>query len=158
MRNGLALLFVPVTVLTACESVPWQKKSADPSGPVDAPPVVEPGLRLSPQQRFADVPLPEGAQEDLERTYVFESKDLQIGRMVYMVKAKVAELGQFYIRECPASDWKLESVLQAEGAELVFAKPGKRLHVSIRPQGVTRGGGSLLVLNLTPDPTTAGVN
>jgi len=107
-------------------------------------------LPLSAEQRFKDVPLPQDAHEDLERTYVYESGTLQIGRMVYTSKASINELAQFYIRECPAAEWKLERALQAGGAELLFRKPGKRLDVEIRSQGVGRS--QLLVLNLTPDP------
>jgi len=93
--------------------------------------------------------LPMGVREDREKTYVFESKTLQIGRMVYTLRASVAEVAQFYIRECPVSDWKLQSALQADGAQLIFEKPGKRLEVNAREVGLARGG-TQLILHLTP--------
>jgi hypothetical protein len=148
-----------LVLLTACETMPWDRRSSS-SGDVmagdgtadtsmEAPIVAPPGLQLSAESRFADVPLPSGVREDRERTYVYESKTVQIGRMVYTLRASVADVAQFYIRECPVSGWKLERSLQADGAELLFEKPGKRLEVIVRDIGLARGGTSL-VLHLTP--------
>lgn len=154
------LFAAALVLLTACETMPWDRRSSS-NGDVladdgsvgdtsmEAPVVVPPGLQLSAESRFADVPLPSGVREDAERTYVFESKTLQIGRMVYTLRSSVADVAQFYIRECPVSGWKLQRTLQADGAELVFEKPGKRLEVFVRDIGLARGGTSL-VLHLTP--------
>ncbi|MBI2422197.1 MAG: hypothetical protein HYV27_05150 [Candidatus Hydrogenedentes bacterium] len=124
------------------------------SGGTPAPPLDD-GLRIAPEQRFKDVPLPSNLREDYERTYVFESDNLQIGRMVYNSKASVSELGQFYIRECPVSGWNLDSTTQDDdGAQLRFSKPGRQLDVTIRRQGVGRA--QLLILHLTPAPGRGG--
>jgi hypothetical protein len=158
MIRTILMIALASAGLTACQSMPWQNSSASPQPPVEllddtagveAPPVQDPGLPLGVEQRFKDVPLPSDVREDQNRSYVYESSTLQIGRMVYTSKASVNELAQFYIKECPAADWKLKSVLQAEGTQLIFLKPGKRLEVFIKPQGVGRS--QLLVLNLTPD-------
>lgn len=158
MRRTLSVLSIAAFLMVSCETTPWNKGESE-MPPVElleeegegvaVQPPPEESLPLSTEQRFADVPLPADVRADLERTYVFESKDLQIGRMVYYSKAAVAELAQFYIKECPAADWELESVLQANGAQLVFRKPGKRLSVDIRPQGIGRS--QMLILNLTPE-------
>ena len=100
-------------------------------------------------RRFPDIPLPPGAREDLQRTYVYESGAIQIGRMVYSVKAPVNEVAQFYIEQAPRNQWVLDSVMQAEGAQLLFTKPGKRLQVYIRDTGVTKRGVEL-ILHMTP--------
>ncbi len=160
LRMGI-LVTVIVVGCTACQTNPFARNSnptaeiepLDSTGAApqssEAPILPPPGLALAPESRFADVPIPAGLTENLERTYVFESRNLQVGRMVYESKASVSELAQFYIREAPTSDWKLESVLQADGAELSFRKPGKRLQVSIHEAGMTRGRS--LVVHLTPD-------
>ena len=144
-----------VAFLAGCQS---RSNSPDPladMGPLDSAPLEdgdllpEPGLQPASQQRFSDVPLPAGVVEDFDRTYIFESKDLQIGRMVYRIKASVAEVARFYIREGGRAGWTLDSVLQADGAELVFRKPAKRLRVTIRDSGIRRG--TLLVIHLTPE-------
>lgn len=122
---------------------------------VTPPPVAQPGLPLSTDQRFNDVPLPVGVKEDLDRSYVYESASLQIGRMVYTSRETVNALAQFFIRECPTANWTLQHVVQAEGADLEFRKPGKRLHIIVRDQGPTKG--RLLVINLTPSEGSAGL-
>lgn len=169
MNRNFAVLIVLGVVLSACGSMPWNKDTAAP--PVELlnekeAAAVDQQLASSSstaaagdaqanvnapsagEQRFKDVPLPQNVREDLERTYVYESSRIQVGRMVYSSKASVNELAQFYIQECPKQGWTLNNVLQAEGVQLAFSKPDKRLDVSIRGQGVGRS--QLLVLTLTP--------
>ena len=143
-------------MLAGCETTPWQKNKDSDLPAIEGemelleptPPVFDEGLPLSANQRFSDIPLPVGVDEDFDRTYVFESRTMQVGRMVYTSRESVNELAKFYIRECPAADWKLQSSLQAEAIHLQFSKPGKRLEIRIQPQGVGRH--NLLILNLTP--------
>jgi hypothetical protein len=99
--------------------------------------------------RLTDVPVPEKATADMERTYVYEASGIQVGRMVYRVKGGVTETAQFYIDECKALGWNLESVLQANTTNLLFRKPGRRLDVSVQPQSLRSG--NLLILTLTPE-------
>lgn len=157
--RSISALLTVAFLLTACQGPlgttnPFARKSEpvvdlnSPSPGVTPPPVPAPGLPLSTDQRFKDVPLPMGVKEDLERSYVYESSALQIGRMVYTSREPINALAQFFIRECPASDWKLQQVVQANGADLEFRKPGKRLDISIRDQGPAKG--RLVVINLTP--------
>ena len=87
--------------------------------------------------------------EDLEHSYVYESKDLQIGRMVYETEANTTEVAQFFIDECPAAGWQLESTVQAEGIELVFRKPAKHLLVTVTPKRFSRTK-QKVILHLTP--------
>ncbi len=169
MSAGLSIVRYVIPILlvslaTACSTFPMRQSSPPPiddldsgsgnagalnDAPImDAPPP-EPGLRLAVDQRFSDIPLPLGLKPDADRTYVFENRTLQIGRMVYSSRETVNDLAQFFIRECPAADWQLNSTTQASGAQLVFNKPGKRLAISIRDLGVSRG--RELVINMTPE-------
>jgi hypothetical protein len=160
-RAAVAVL-VGACLLAGCQTGnPFAKSSTPPPAellePGDtAPPSAEPytappeaGLALSPSQRFADVPLPQGVKEDAEKTFVYEDKTIQIGRMVYTSKASLNELAQFYIRECPAADWKLQNFIQADGADLLFLKGNKRLKVNVRDLGITKG--RQLILTVTPE-------
>jgi hypothetical protein len=155
----IAVVLTGIVGAAGCQSSPFgtsnpfARRSPAPvvdmsTGAVIPPPVPEPGLALATDQRFKDVPLPVGVKEDLERSYVYESANLQIGRMVYTTREDVNSLAQFFIRECPSAQWQLEHVVQAGGADLEFRKPGKRLYVQIRNLGVTKG--RLLIINLTP--------
>lgn len=161
---GMLALLLAIVLTVGCTTFPPRQSSPPPvedidadSGNegsmmdapiVDAPPP-EPGLELAIDQRFSDIPLPLNLKPDPDRTYVFENRTLQIGRMVYTTRDSVNDLAQFFIRECPAADWELDSITQASGAELVFRKPGKRLAVTIRDLGVSRG--RELIINMTPE-------
>ena len=159
MTRLLAAVLMAALLCLGCETMPWKKTSEpplveelEPLDPVDSSePLVVPetGLKLSPEQRFKDIPLPQNVKEDLDKTFVFESSTLQIGRMVYTSRASMNELVQFYVRECPTADWKLENVLQAECTTLLFTKPGKRLDVTVQDLGLPRARS--LVLILTPE-------
>lgn len=162
MKRSLLLIIVAVFVFTGCGHLPWQNSGSstdsgtdplvaeiEPLEGTEDPPLLEPGLLLSSEHRFSDIPLPVGAVPDIERTYVFESKTLQIGRMVYNSKATVNELAQFYIKECPLAGWTRVSILESNGVEIMFNKPGKRLTVVAREESKFRG--RLLVLSLTPE-------
>ena len=160
MARTLVLMLVAAVAVTACKTMPWDKKTTESEpvaelDPLDqeivyTPPVVpEPGLQLAPEQRFKDIPLPMGLKEDIERTYVYESSSLQIGRMVYTSKDSAGELAQFFIRECPTSGWASKNVVEAETKTLLFTKPGKRLEIEIQQAGALRG--RRVIIALTPE-------
>lgn len=155
MRRAMSLAVIMALGIAACTTGPFGKKTAGPLPGVDdgsgTQAVVPsgPGLLPAPAPRFPDIPMPQGLKEDIERSYVYESAALQIGRMVYSSRNKLNELASFYLQECPGNGWELERVLTAEGYEMLFKKPGKRLTILIRDLGVTRGRS--LVLNLVPE-------
>jgi len=160
MRRSLVLLVILGLALSACQSVrwPWQKQTVPPPDLSDLededlpepPPPVEGALRVSSQQRFTDIPLPVGARED-PRTYVFQSASLRVGRLVYTMRASMADLANFFMSECPAADWELKTFVQADGAELTFMKGGEVLLVRIREVGVTRS--CEFEIHITPEPS-----
>ncbi|MBM3290156.1 MAG: hypothetical protein FJY92_08405 [Candidatus Hydrogenedentes bacterium] len=163
LRVAGAVLVVAMSVaLSACTSMqnPFQRSSTPPPAEMPppaapapsaepGPPPPEAGLAISPSQRFADVPLPVGAKEDVDKTFVYEDKNLQIGRMVYTTRSTTNELAQFYINESPAGGWKLVNNIQAAGQELQFVKASKRLTVVVRDLGPAKG--RQLWLTVTPD-------
>ena len=156
--SGLAPVVV-MLMLQACQSMelPWQKKSAPPVELLDetkqhtaSTAAAASGLAVSSKPRFQEVPVPEKAREDLDRSYVYESKDLQIGRMVYDIRADVNQIANFYLENCPAAGWSLDSVNEASGGvRILFTKPGKRLDVSVETLGLGRP--KRLVLHLVPE-------
>lgn len=156
MWRSICVAMVAALMLTACESGPFKKnKKSAGDGGYDDELLLENGLQASMNTRFPDVPLPQGVKEDPERSFVYESHSLQIGRMVYNSKHKMNEVSQFYIQEAPKYNWRLDSVLQADGTQLMFEKPGKKMWVSVKISGIVRGG-SLLIINLTPDDSSGG--
>ena len=67
-------------------------------------------------RRFPDIPLPPGAREDLQRTYVYESCAILIGRMFYLFKATVNEVVHFYIEQASMNHWVLNTWMQFDVA------------------------------------------
>lgn len=159
MIRALALLVVVAVLLPACQSggMPWQKQQPPAVSPVDTPstmgahsaPVVPQGLARSSESRFKDVPMPIGLNEIPERSFVFENDTLQVGRMAYSSRAKVNDLVQFFLDECPKAQWKQINVLEAEAKTIELTKPGKKLIISVQNMGPMKG--RLVLITLTPD-------
>ena len=154
MLRSLSVAVIAVLFLSACQSGPFKKKNKGDPFQDNGSAFAQTGLTASAETRFPDVPLPIGVKEDMERTFVYESNTIQIGRMVYSSKHSVNEVARFYIKEAPKFDWILTSVLQAEGAHLSFEKPGKRMLVVVRVSGIINGG-SQLIISLTPDESSS---
>lgn len=154
MRAFVVLLAV-VALMPACQngmSMPWQKNANAPvesSNPLLAAPVVPDGLPLSTDSRFNDIPLPVGLTEVPERSFVFQSDTLEIGRMVYSTRADLNELVQFFIRESKNKGWSLVRVLEAEAKTIEFSMPGKKMVVSVQDRGMVKG--RAVTITLTPD-------
>lgn len=170
MTRVAMMVMTAVIVLSGCQSMPWQK--SEPMPPVEllddtpkgmpaapsataAEAAPKPsGLEQATNQRFKEVPLPAKAKEDPERSYVYESSTLQIGRMVYNIHAEPNDIANFYISEAQAAGWKLNNVQQALGnTYLLFTKTGKRLEVTVQPLGMGRG--QRLILHMVPDGASA---
>jgi len=150
MVRLLCVVLVACLILTGCATNPFAKKGPGPGEPgAGEPPLLsEPGLRMASEQRFPDIPLPVGLKEDIERSYIYESATVKLGRMVYTSRDSMNALANFFLKECKNMGWNLESVLTAEGHEMIFKKPDKRLTVSIRSRGISRG--QLVVIHFTP--------
>lgn len=145
MRKILFSLAILAVTATGCQS---NKSSVDPI--TGATISGSNGLSSSGQQRFSDVPLPKGAKVDSSRSFVYESGAIQIGRMVYTIREKVNPVSQFYIRESPGFGWTLDSVLEADGSQLLMHKPGKKLIVHVRDIGFIKGG-TRITVQLIPE-------
>ncbi len=155
-RVTVVLLLVGLVGL-GCQTSPFTRTSDDPTAGelpegekegVEAPLLPGGMLPLAVEQRFKDIPLPVDLKEDASRTYVYETPEIQLGRMVYTSRASVNALASFFLEECPVADWEIESVMQADGTKLVMRKPGKRLAIDIQAQGLGRS--QVVIINLTP--------
>lgn len=154
IRSGMIVLLA-VCTLTACQTGPFKKKSANSNETFNSGGASGPVLTNKP--RFNDVPIPPKANENMERTYVYQSNTLEIGRLVYTSGKTINEIAQFYINTCPNYGWTLENMLQAEGVQLSFTKPGKKLFVTVQQSEIKKWK-SLIILNLTPDETGSGLS
>ncbi len=153
--RAYVLFLAVLLILPACNTpMPWQKQQAgaapaDSYNPLLAGPESAPGLPSSSDSRFKDVPMPVGLTEIAERSFVFQSDSLEIGRMTYSTRASVEELVEFYYRECKNKGWALGRVIEAEAKMYEFTMPGKKLLVSVQNKGMAKG--RIVIITYTPD-------
>lgn len=159
IKYTCATILLAGIVFSGCESMPFKTDDNPPvkllsdseKGSYNTPPgaTATPGLLPSPHKRFNEIPLPEDLREDTQRSFVYDSRSVKIGKMVYYSKATINELAQFYISNAPQEGWNLVSTTQSEDSVLLFfVKPGKRLNVESKRGGVGRS--NELVLNYLP--------
>ncbi len=148
MFRSVGVCIAAVCLLTACQSGSFSKRGA--ANPSTVSQGAASPLPAMARTRFSDVPLPEGIKEDIERSYVYESSSLQVGRMVYKVNQRVTTVAQFYMTEAPKYSWQLTSMLQAEGAQMTFEKVGRKMWVSVTPLGLMDRS-SRLIIHVVPD-------
>lgn len=161
-KNIKYMMVVLAALLAGCETTPFQSSEEPPvkllseteKGSYTPPAATTAGLVPSPHKRFNEIPLPDGLREDTVRTFVYDSRSVKIGKMVYYSKNTVNELAQFYITNAPLDNWTLVSTTQSEDSVLLFfTKPGKRLNVESRRVGVGRS--NELVLSYLPAEESA---
>lgn len=138
MQRVCVVVLIVGAAVAGCQStsgrMPWQAPPpppdlADDLGQTAA--ATGEGLRLAPSLRFKDIPVPANSEVDA-RTYIYESANLRIGRMVYKSKAHVNELATFFAKECPAAGWSPATAIQGGGAELVYQKGGELLKIVVK--------------------------
>lgn len=139
----------PLSDPSSSSATPAYTPPVAPSVSATPAPVAGPGIPASRDKRFREIPLPENLREDTQRTFVYDSRTVKIGKMVYYSKHSINELAQFYIDKAPLDGWSLLSTTQSEDSVLLFfVKPGKRLNVESRRGGVGRS--NELILNYLP--------
>lgn len=154
MRNYAVVICLCLSV-TGCQSTPFNKKSEPPpvellNTPTPSATVTAPGLMPAAQRRFKDIPLPVGLREDTQSSFVYDSKSVKIGKMVYWSKDSVNALAQFYVTHAPSSDWRLLSTTQADDSIILyFEKPGRRLNVEVKRRGMGRN--NTVIINYLPE-------
>ncbi len=112
MKYTNSLILAVGVLLAGCESTPFQSSDQPPvkllseseTGTSTPPVETTVGLVPSPHKRFNEIPLPDGLREDTVRSFVYDSRSVKIGKMVYYSKNTVNELAQFYITNAPLDE------------------------------------------------------
>ena len=88
--------------------------------------------------RFEDVPIPRSVAIEKKESFIYESEAIKTGILVYVGKAKVAELANFFKENMVNHGWKLVSNFERDDALLNFSKPGWGCVISILPISMDR--------------------
>ena len=88
--------------------------------------------------RFEDVPIPRSVAIEKKESFIYESEAIKTGILVYVGKAKVGELVDFFKENMVNHGWKLVSNFERDDALLNFNKPGWACVITILPMGMER--------------------
>jgi hypothetical protein len=135
LRFSASLLVAVTLALAACERGPELVASS-------APPVAE-GEASAAFQPITDVPIPEGARLDTERSLVLGGEDNWTGRLVFSVGESSADAFALYHQDMQRFGWRLITSVQAESSVLTFSQ-GERV-ATIQIEGRTLSGATVAI-------------
>ena len=138
-RFTIVLTAAAVVTLAACDSGP--RLAA-----ISAPAAAE-GDTIAAFQPITDVPIPEGARLDSERSLVLGGQDNWTGRLVFNIDESSADAFARYHQEMPRFGWRLITSVQAESSVLAFSQ-GERI-ATIQIEGRTLSG-STVAITMSP--------
>ncbi|MDA0229498.1 MAG: hypothetical protein O3B21_04855 [Proteobacteria bacterium] len=134
-RFTILIAATAVVALAACDGGP---RLAATSAPV----TVE-GETNAAFQPITDVPIPDGARLDSERSLVLGGQDNWTGRLVFTIGESSADAFARYHQEMPRFGWRLITSVQAESSVLAFSQ-GDRV-ATILIEGRTLSGATVAI-------------
>ena len=103
--------------------------------------------------QFNDVPVPAGADMDLERSLVLGEQDAWIGRLVLAVGTNPGKTFDFYFGEMPRFGWFPITTVRAETSVLTYARGGRIATIQVRGRTIT---GSTVSMTISPKGQISG--
>ena len=140
MRRGplfAAICLGAAAVLTACAN-------RETSLPATVSPTDAPAADFRP---VTDIPIPEDATMDTERSLILSSRDRWTGRVVMKVGLSAAKAFAFYQQEMPNFRWAPVMSVQSDISGLAFTREDRAAMVQVQPR---RLGGSLVTVTIAP--------
>ena len=147
---GLLVLGCAFVAFTGCQTAPYvpagSTGAAGGEALADVPPV-ESVFPPAAAARFDDIPIPEGLKMVHERSFVFESGDLQIAFLIYEGRMAPEDAAQFFVDTLPRAGWTLHDVLEYNDITIKFDQPDRNLLVHVSPRMIK---GCVTKIMLTP--------
>jgi hypothetical protein len=103
--------------------------------------------------QFNDVPVPAGADMDLERSLVLGEQDAWIGRLVLAVGTNPGKTFDFYFGEMPRFGWFPITTVRAETSVLTYARGSRIATIQVRGRTIT---GSTVSMTISPKGQVSG--
>lgn len=128
-------------LLAGCNDVALNATRSDPQKGTT------PAAEQAGYGRFTDLPIPEGATMDIERSLILGSGDNWLGRVSLNADGTVAEVFDFYRQEMPRFGWNEVTVVRSETSVLTYENGGRVATVQIVKNTL---GGSSLDLTVSP--------
>lgn len=97
--------------------------------------------------QFSDIPVPSGAEMNLERSLVLGDRDSWIGRLAMTVPGGGGRVYDFYFSEMPKFGWAPITSVRAETSVLAFSRGDRVATIQIRERTI---GGADVSLTVSP--------
>lgn len=97
--------------------------------------------------QFSDIPVPSGAEMNLERSLVLGDRESWIGRLVMTVPGGGGNAYDFYFAEMPKFGWAAITSVRAEMSVLTFSRGDRIATIQIRNRTI---GGADVSLTVSP--------
>lgn len=153
MRSLLSALCVASlcgALLTGCltdEALQANNRTADPAGDGPAPSFAQ----------FPDMPVPEGAVMDIDRSLILGGTEAWIGRLVYTVAIRPTRVFDFYVAEMGSFGWREVTMVRAGTTVMTYQRDSRVATIQIDTTATT---GSQVLVTVSPEgrplPATAG--
>lgn len=101
---------------------------------------------------FSDVPVPSGAEMDIDRSLVLGDRETWIGRLVMAVGMNAGKAYDFYFGEMPRFGWTPITSVRAETSVLTYTRGGRVATIQIRSGRLT---GATVSMTVSPKGATA---
>lgn len=103
--------------------------------------------------QFSDIPIPAGADMDLERSLVLGEQDSWIGRLVLAVGTNPGKTFDFYFGEMPRFGWFPITTVRAETSVLTYARADRIATIQVQGRTLT---GSTVSMTISPKRQLSG--
>jgi len=134
-----ALLILSALGIGACDKTARLTESTRPS---------QSGIIGEPNfTQFNDIPVPAGADMDLERSLVLGEQDTWIGRLVMTVSANPGKTFDFYFGEMPRFGWSPVTTIRAETSVLTYVRADRIATIQVQGRTIT---GSIVSMTISP--------
>ena len=115
--------------------------------PASSAPVAVDGGQSAAFQPITDIPIPEGARLDSERSLVLGGQDNWTGRLVFTIGESSANSFARYHQEMQRFGWQLITSVQAESSVLAFSKDERVATIQIEGRTLS---GSTVAITMSP--------
>ncbi len=89
---------------------------------------------ITTSYRFEDIPLPPGMNLNRKESFVYETRAIRTGLLVYEGKGEIERLANFFKEQMPNYQWRLVSNFELHNVMLTFIKEGWSSVIYIQPQ------------------------
>jgi hypothetical protein len=113
---------VGLAFIAGCSRLGGERKTSN-----EAPPVGE----QARYYHFQDVLIPHGLKAEMDKSFIYETPSLKVGRLVFSGRVQAHSLVDFFAANMEKDGWKLVNKFGFKDVVLNFSKPAKNCTINI---------------------------